>query len=71
MLYLTCTTITSIGLAHYGISRAKDWVSVKCGTRAIKAHLKGHTINRILHSWPFHIKFMKLAEDLFHKFHMK
>ena len=32
MLYLTCTTITSADLAHYGISRAKDWVSVDCGT---------------------------------------
>ena len=32
MLYLTCTTITSIDLAHYAASRAKDWVSVKCGT---------------------------------------
>ena len=25
MLYLTCTTITSVDLAHYGVSRAKDW----------------------------------------------
>ena len=32
MLYLTCTTKTSIDLAHYGVARAKDWVSVKCGT---------------------------------------
>ena len=32
MLYLTCTTITSVDLAHYGVSRAKDWVSVNCGT---------------------------------------
>ena len=32
MLYLTCTIITSVDLAHYGISRAKDWVSVDCGT---------------------------------------
>ena len=31
MLYLTCTTITSVDLAHYGVSRAKDWVSVDCG----------------------------------------
>ena len=31
-LYLTCTTITSVDLAHYGVSRAKDWVSVDCGT---------------------------------------
>ena len=35
MLYLTCTTITSIDLAHYELSRAKDWVSVKCGTSFI------------------------------------
>ena len=32
MLYLTCTTITSVDFAHYGLSRAKDWVSVDCGT---------------------------------------
>ena len=32
MLYLTCTTIT-VGLAHYGVSRAKDWVSGACGTK--------------------------------------
>ena len=32
MLYRTCTTITSVDLAHYGESRAKDWVSVDCGT---------------------------------------
>ena len=28
MLYLTCTTRTSVDLAHYGVSRAKDYVSV-------------------------------------------
>ena len=28
MLYLTCTVISSVDLAHYGLSRAKDWVSV-------------------------------------------
>ena len=39
MLYLTCTTITSIDLAHYGVSRAKDWVSVKCGTSCIFIYL--------------------------------
>ena len=32
MLYLTCTTITSVDLAYYGVSRAKDWVSVDSGT---------------------------------------
>ena len=33
MLYLTCTMISSVDLAQYGISRAKDWISVDCGTR--------------------------------------
>ena len=32
MLYLTCNTITRVDLAHYGVSLAKDWVSVDCGT---------------------------------------
>ena len=36
MLSLTCTTITSVDLAHYGVSRAKDWVSVDCGTMCSK-----------------------------------
>ena len=36
VLYLTCTTITSVDLAHYGVSRAKDWLSVDCGTIQIK-----------------------------------
>ena len=35
MLYLTCTTITSVDLEYYGESRAKDWVSVGCGTSKI------------------------------------
>ena len=32
MLYFTCTMIFSVDLAHYGISRAKNWASVDCGT---------------------------------------
>ena len=34
---LTCTTITSVDLAHHEVSRAKDWkdwVSVDCGTKS-------------------------------------
>ena len=37
--------------------------------KAIKTLLKGHMINRILHSWSFHVKFNKLAEGSFDKFH--
>ena len=32
MFYLTCTMISSVDLAHYGLPRAKDWVTVDCGT---------------------------------------
>ena len=40
MLYLTCTPkMTSVDLAHYGVSRAKDWVSVDCGTIRLIADL--------------------------------
>ena len=40
-------------------------------SKAIKFHLKDPMINRILHSWSFHMKFMKLAKNWFHKFHVK
>ena len=32
MLYLTCTTISSVDLAQYGVPLAKNWLSVDCGT---------------------------------------
>ena len=32
MLYLTCSMISDVDLAYYGVSRAKDWVSVDCCT---------------------------------------
>ena len=30
--FISRTMISSVDLAHYGVSRAKDWVSVDCGT---------------------------------------
>ena len=39
--------------------------------KGINPILKGQMINRILHLWSFHMKFMKLAEGSFHKFHIK
>ena len=35
MLFLARTIISSVDLAHYGVSRATDWVSVNCGTKGI------------------------------------
>ena len=30
--------ITSVDLAHYRVSRAKDWVSVDCGTTCLETY---------------------------------
>ena len=38
MLYLTCTVLSSVDLACYGISRAKAWVSVDSGTSLSRIH---------------------------------
>ena len=45
MLSIICTTITSVDLAHYGISRAKNWVSVDCGTNKVTTGLPGQAHN--------------------------
>ena len=34
--------------------------------KAIKSYLRSHMIKRILNEWPFHMKFIKLAEGSFH-----
>ena len=39
--------------------------------KAIKPCLNSHIINRVLKSWSFRMKFMKLAHCPFHKFYMK
>ena len=38
---------------------------------ALKSYFKSHMIKQILHSWSFHMKFIKLAEGSFNNFHMK
>ena len=38
MLYLTCTKISSVDLAHYRVSHAKAWVPVDCGTKVGVIH---------------------------------
>ena len=46
MLYLTCTMISSVDLAHYRVSCAKDWVSVDCGKSL--HHLISHGMSLVL-----------------------
>ena len=53
------------------VSTMRFLTEIMCSLNAIKTILEGHMINKILHSWSFHMKFMKLAEVSFHKFHMK
>ena len=40
MLYLTCTMISRVDLAHYGVSCAKDSVSMDCATNTLYLLLK-------------------------------
>ena len=58
MLYLTCTTITSVDLAHYRKSRAKDWVSVDCGT-----NYNILTVFKLLGEDGFHIEDDKMRKS--------
>ena len=53
------------------ISTMRFLIEIMLNLKVIKFILKGHMINRILHSWSFHMKFMKQAYGSFHKFHMK
>ena len=54
MLYLTCTMISSVDLAHYRVSHAKDWVLVlKIGylwivVKAILRHSISHGMSLVL-----------------------
>ena len=57
MLYLNCTTITSVDLAHNGVSGAKDWVSVDCGTILCK-RFTAHTVK--IYGVPFSYKSLVL-----------
>ena len=44
MLYLTCTMISSVDLAHYGVSHAKDWVSVDF---VVQVHVVPYVRNKV------------------------
>ena len=67
MLYLTCTTITSVDLAYYGVYRAKDWVSVNCGTMKLLFHLVLLLWNTVFNILRFHFNriyvFFKMGFD--------
>ena len=55
MLYLTCTIISSVDLAHYGVFCAKDRVSVDCGTISFDVKVFVQTLMKIRYSDPLNI----------------
>ena len=59
MLYLTCTMIFSVDLAHYGVSRVKDWVFGDRGTMTFAK-------TEDLEMWPKHKKslFLDCGKEL-------
>ena len=60
MLYLTCTMISSVDLAHYGVSRAKDWVSADCGIISHKIIFPVSKISSRRQITPFKIHYLEL-----------
>ena len=43
--------ISSVDLAYYGVSRAKDWVSVDCSTMFYSAYFVKSTIRTLIGSF--------------------
>ena len=47
------------------------FIEIMSTLKAKQDPFESHMRDRILHSWSFHIKIIKLAEGSFDKFHMK
>ena len=74
MLYLTCTTITSVDLPHYGVSRAKDWVSVGCGTISFIVLLRSVLYPDVItlnHMAKYHVDLLICITDLFQEIYIE
>ena len=67
MLYLTCTIISSVDLAHYGVSRAKDWVSVDCGTISVLSNIPFVAHKQLFISDAFIHKMIRKLSVICHK----
>ena len=62
VITLWCVDITSLTTS---MSTMRFLAEILLLLWAFKSHLKDHMINKILHLWSFHIKFMKLAKGSF------
>ena len=67
---LTLSAGTS-NLMTTSVTTMHCFIEIMSTLKAIKDPFESHMINRILHSWSFLMKFIKLAEGLYDKFHMK
>ena len=59
IITLWCIHVRSLAMS---VSTMHFLAEIKFILMAIKSHLKGHMINRILHFLSFHMKFMKLLK---------
>ena len=41
---ISLVPLTSVDLVHYGVSRAKDWVPVDCGTSKVSVFRGGNCL---------------------------
>ena len=63
MLYLTCTMISRVDLAHNGVSCAKDLVSVDCGTIVV-FHGHHHAVLQKENGWKNDLQFYNLFNNI-------
>ena len=54
MLYLICTMLSSVDLACYGVSRAKDWVSVDCGISGLDMNANEVRVIKVIIEFIWH-----------------
>ena len=65
MIYLTCTTIISVNLAQYGVSLAKDWISLECGTISFTTNFRCYVATENKLSQPLLSNCFQLSELLY------
>ena len=70
-MHFLLKSLSTLKAKKKSVERSYDKQKSLSTLKAKKSLLKGCMINRTLHSWSFHMKFIKLAEGSFDKFHMK
>ena len=70
----TCYITVSAGTSNVmttSVTTLQIIIEIKKTLKATNLHLNDHMTNRFLHSWSFHIKWIKLAKGSLNKCHTK